>query len=177
MGYIKNNNGQLEIISCKKEIAEKLKLIEEPNDFKISQYGKYNAEYYNSDYTLKTEEQLIKDKLIVDNKGIYYYTENAQKIEITEYNIDKPDGVTELEPCEFPKWDGKKWTKDKDKEKVCNLSVAKNELKSLDIEVSRPLEDIYEVLTDEQKEAINQDTKDKISDKKIKREIYLKLLK
>jgi hypothetical protein len=54
---------------------------------------------------------------------------------------------------------------------------ALNELLQTDIEVPRIIEDIYDVLTDEQKEALAPETKNKILDKKTKRQNYLDLLK
>ena len=122
MGYIKNNNGNLEIISCSKETALKEGYIIEPDGFKLSPYGKTDINYFNEDFTLKSDADLISDGLLIDNKGVYYYTENAQKIEITEYNIEKPEDVTELEPCDFPKWDGNKWIVDIELKKKTRLS-------------------------------------------------------
>lgn len=181
MGYIKNNNGILEIISCREKEAVKQGLTEEPQGFKPHPIGGKDARFYNNDYTHKSDQELIDEELVEDNRGDYYEKANPlNKVTITRLNeaLQNAELFTQDVPKEFEVWNDtkNKWEKDKAKEDEHNINIAYNELARTDIEVPRPLEDIYNVLTQTQKDALPSKVVDKINNKVDKRNEYKTLV-
>jgi hypothetical protein len=136
MSFYEVKDGKILEYSCTEAEAIKRGLKEIPSNFQRSIFYPHQASSYNEDLTPKTEEQLIEDGIISDNRGTYYKTDTAQKIVIDKLNIDKPENVTELAPLEVPcKWDGDKWVDDT--EEIERQSQLKEDMK--DITKANPL--------------------------------------
>ena len=164
MAYINNNNGKLEIISCLPEVATKGGYTLEPKDFKFHPVGKLDADYYNSDYTFKTNDELLDSKIMTDNRGTYYCTETLNKIVINDYNIDKPEKVTELEPPEFAIWDKTKWIQDTVKLAEKEQLEKINDIAMTDSGMVRCIDDLLDYVVNNT--PIPQITKDKLDTRK-----------
>jgi len=70
-----------------------------------------NINELTSELRLKTEEQLVSDGFLEDNRGTYYNKVNGTKLIITKVGQSLPIGYTALPPVEGAnnQWNGEKW--------------------------------------------------------------------
>ncbi|MDC7218654.1 MAG: hypothetical protein PQJ59_01865 [Spirochaetales bacterium] len=59
---------------------------------------------------MKTEEQLLEEGIIEDNRGTYYNTANGKALVISDLDQAVPEGYTaEIPEGDYPKWTGEEW--------------------------------------------------------------------